>query len=140
MSEDDIEKLRAELNFYMGLKNQCITMDEAEKMALIIALQEIRDAVGLTGGDEVSPKQIVEAVRACLKKTTMLNEIENQLKQAQSKYDAFVKLYDKAVDEGLSSVYEQNSASYWKGRRDALRMIMPTGESESPDTRNGTKK
>jgi hypothetical protein len=59
---------------------------------------------------------------------TLTNEIENQLIKAQIKYDAFVKLYDRAVDEGLSSVHEQNSASYWKGRRDALRMINPTDQ------------
>ena len=41
----------------------CETMDQAEKLALIRALQEIRDEVGLLG-DGVSPKQIVEAVRS----------------------------------------------------------------------------
>ena len=72
-----------------------------------------------------------------MEKTTMINEVENHLKQAQSQYDAFVELYHKAVDEGLSSVHEQNSASYWKGRRDALRMIMPTTKSEPPRETEG---
>lgn len=36
------------------------TVDEAQKFALIRALQEIRDAVGLLG-DGVSPREIVEA-------------------------------------------------------------------------------
>lgn len=66
MSEEDIEKLKAELALYKERQKQCATMDEAEKLALIRALQEIRDAVGMIGGDGVSPKQIVEAVRACM--------------------------------------------------------------------------
>lgn len=40
----------------------CATINEAEKLALLRALQEIRDEVGLFG-DGVSPKQIVDAVR-----------------------------------------------------------------------------
>ena len=42
-------------------EKMCETMDKAEKLALIRALQEIRDAVGLLG-DGVSPREIVAAV------------------------------------------------------------------------------
>jgi len=68
---DEIEQLEAK--YYEGCKfereNQrllerekmCETMDKAEKLALIRALQEIRDAVGLLG-DGVSPREIVAAV------------------------------------------------------------------------------
>lgn len=40
----------------------CETADESEKMALIRALQEIAEAVGLSP-TEASPRQTVEAVR-----------------------------------------------------------------------------
>ena len=59
----DLFALRAELKRYREREKMCETMDQAEKLALIRALQEIRDEVGLLG-DGVSPKQIVEAVRS----------------------------------------------------------------------------
>jgi len=55
--------LRAELTRYRERERLCETLDQAEKLALIRALQEIRDAVGLLG-DGVSPRDIVAAVRA----------------------------------------------------------------------------
>jgi hypothetical protein len=59
---DDLFALRAELSRYCEREKLCETMDQAEKLALIRALQEIRDEVGLLG-DGVSPRQIVDAVR-----------------------------------------------------------------------------
>lgn len=66
---DHVVKAHAEIvrrvNDYPRLVEReklCPTIDQAEKLALIRALQEIRDEVGLFG-DGVSPKQIVDAVR-----------------------------------------------------------------------------
>ena len=56
-------KLEREVNNLRAREKLCETMDKAEKLALIRALQEIRDAVGLLG-DGVSPREIVAAVRA----------------------------------------------------------------------------
>ena len=49
------------LNEYADREKKCATLDEAEKIALIRALQEIRDAAGMIG--DVSPSKIVETVR-----------------------------------------------------------------------------
>jgi len=59
----EIRALQAEVKRLKNRQSQCETMDEAEKLALIRALQEIRDAIGMIGGDRVSPKQIVDEVR-----------------------------------------------------------------------------
>lgn len=67
--DDHIIEVHAEIvrrvNDYTRLVEReklCATIDEAEKLALLRALQEIRDEVGLFG-DGVSPKQVVDAVR-----------------------------------------------------------------------------
>jgi hypothetical protein len=82
--ERELREAQAQLQWFMENQNQiamdvmrpvqeenarlrererlCETMDKAEKLALIRALQEIRDEVGLIG-DGVSPRQIVEAVK-----------------------------------------------------------------------------
>lgn len=62
VGSDELFALRAELRRYREREKLCQTMDQAEKLALIRALQEIRDEVGLLG-DGVSPRQIVDAVR-----------------------------------------------------------------------------
>lgn len=62
--ETAIESIKAELASLRERQRLCLTMDEAEKLALIRALQEIRDAIGMVGGDKLSPKDIVEGVRA----------------------------------------------------------------------------
>lgn len=56
-------ELRSEVAKLTEREKHCATMDQAQKLALIRALQEIRDALGAQGGDELSPRQIVEAVR-----------------------------------------------------------------------------
>lgn len=43
-------------------EKKCPTMDDAEKIALVRALQEIRDAIGLF--EDASPKQIVDSVKS----------------------------------------------------------------------------
>lgn len=58
----DLFALRSAVAMLRQREKLCETMDKAEKLALIRALQEIRDEVGLFG-DGVSPRQIVEAVR-----------------------------------------------------------------------------
>ena len=58
----DLFALRSEVARLREREKLCETMDKAEKLALIRALQEIRDEVGLLG-DGVSPRQIVKAVR-----------------------------------------------------------------------------
>ena len=58
---DEVKKLQRENARFKERERLCETMDKAEKLALIRALQEIRDAVGLLG-DGVSPREIVEAV------------------------------------------------------------------------------
>jgi hypothetical protein len=55
--------LRAEVSRLREREKLCETIDKAEKLALIRALQEIRDELGLLG-DGISPRQIVEAVRS----------------------------------------------------------------------------
>jgi len=59
---DEVKKLQRENARLKEREKLCETMDEAEKLALLRALQEIRDEGGLLG-DGVSPRQIVEAVR-----------------------------------------------------------------------------
>jgi hypothetical protein len=59
---DEVKNLQQEVARFKEREKLCETMDEAEKLALIRALQEIRDEVGLFG-DGVSPRQIVDAVR-----------------------------------------------------------------------------
>ena len=59
---DEVKKLQQENARLKEREKLCETMDEAEKLALIRALQEIRDEVGLLG-DGVSPRQIVDAVK-----------------------------------------------------------------------------
>lgn len=59
---DEVKRLQQENSLLKEREKLCETMDRAEKLALIRALQEIRDAAGLLG-DGVSPSQIVEAVR-----------------------------------------------------------------------------
>jgi hypothetical protein len=56
-------ELEAELARLREREKLCPTLDEARKIALIRALQEVRDVVGLLG-DGVSPKEIVAAVHA----------------------------------------------------------------------------
>lgn len=51
----------AEVDRLQEREKKCGTMDQAEKIALIRALQEIRDAIGMFG--DVSPHQIVDAVK-----------------------------------------------------------------------------
>jgi len=55
------DQLERENERLLEREKMCETMDKAEKLALIRALQEIRDAVGLLG-DGVSPREIVAAV------------------------------------------------------------------------------
>jgi hypothetical protein len=51
--------------------------------------------------------------------------IRQQLHRAEMEYDAAVNAYHEAERESRSSFHEHNQASYWKGRRDALRMFLP---------------
>jgi hypothetical protein len=53
------------------------------------------------------------------------------MEHAQKQYDEAVAAYHEAEDECRSSFYEHNQASYWKGRRDALRMFLPNGKDHS---------
>lgn len=62
---DEVKKLQRENARLKEREKLCETMDQAEKLALIRALQEICDEVGLFG-DGVSPRQIVEAVKSRL--------------------------------------------------------------------------
>ena len=59
---DQCKRLQAENANYKEREKLCESIDEAEKLALIRALQEIRDSVGLIG-DGVSPKDIVEKTK-----------------------------------------------------------------------------
>jgi hypothetical protein len=60
---DMLKTAKREIENLHAREKMCETMDKAEKLALIRALQEIRDAVGLLG-DGVSPREIEAAVRA----------------------------------------------------------------------------
>jgi hypothetical protein len=51
----------AEVDRLQEREKKCPTIDDAEKIALVRALQEIRDAIGLIG--DVSPRQIVDVVK-----------------------------------------------------------------------------
>jgi len=75
-------------------------------------------------------------VRQLLTPTWKLRMMQ-QLHRAEMEYDAAVNAYHEAEGECRSSFYEHNQASYWKGRRDALRVFLPnasvdlTGENRS---------
>jgi hypothetical protein len=58
----EYDKLERELNRYKDREKHCATMDQAEKLALIYAIQEIGDVVCLSGLSS-SPAQIVAAVK-----------------------------------------------------------------------------
>lgn len=60
--DEELASLRVEVNRLRERERLCPTIDEAQKLALLRALQEIRDETDLLG-DDVSPRQIVEAVR-----------------------------------------------------------------------------
>ena len=55
-----------------------------------------------------------------------------QLHYAEMEYDAAVNAYHEAEGECRSSFYEHNQASYWKGRRDALRVFLPNKHITHP--------
>lgn len=58
--------------------------------------------------------------------------LRHQLDLAETEYAAAVKAYHDAEADGRSSFCEHNHASYWKGRRDALRALLKNHE-ESAD-------
>jgi hypothetical protein len=66
----------------------------------------------------------IPLVRLLLTPTWKLR-IMNQMEHAQKQYDEAVAAYHEAEEKCLSSCYEHNHASYWKGRRDALRVFLP---------------
>lgn len=72
-------------------------------------------------------RQLVRLVVLLLTPTWKLR-IRQQLHRAEMEYDAAVNAYHEAEGECRSSFYEHNQASYWKGRRDALRMFLPNAE------------
>jgi hypothetical protein len=77
----------------------------------------------------------IPLVRLLLTPTWKLR-IENQMEHAQKQYEKAVAAYHEAEEECLSSsFYEHNQASYWKGRRDALRVFLPNVK----DTCEGSK-
>jgi hypothetical protein len=49
--------------------------------------------------------------------------ISKELHKAEMEYEAARNDYYESLGECLGSSYEQNQASYWKGRRDALRVF-----------------
>ena len=49
--------------------------------------------------------------------------IENDLAHAQQEFNKWSEAAIEAA-KGVSAFYEHNEASYWKGRRDALRNLM----------------
>jgi len=69
----DQEQILKELEQLRERERLCESVDKAEKLALIRALQEIRDEIGLIG-DGVSPAQIVAAVRAYKDSAGVLRE------------------------------------------------------------------
>lgn len=50
--------------------------------------------------------------------------IQSAHKRAAEKYQQCVKAYYDAEAQQVNSFAEHNEASYWKGRRDALRHLM----------------
>ena len=74
-------------------------------------------------------------VRLLLTPTWKLR-IRSQMEHAQKQYDDAVAAYHEAEAECRSSFYEHNQASYWKGRRDALRVFLPNAIGEA--RREGT--
>jgi len=63
LSEKQRKELKRENERLCERERICGTIDASEKLALIRALQEIRDTVGLLG-DGVSPREIVTAVKS----------------------------------------------------------------------------
>lgn len=57
--------------------------------------------------------------------------IRHQLDLAETEYVAAVKAYHQAEAEARNSFCEHNDASYWKGRRDALRALLTHPEESA---------
>jgi hypothetical protein len=81
-----------------------------------------------------SSRYLARLVRLLLTPTWKLR-IENQMEHAQRQYDEAVAAYHEAEEKCLDSFYEHNQASYWKGRRDALRVFLPNMKHTAPETR-----
>jgi hypothetical protein len=84
--ERELITVTAERDDLKQRESTCETMDKAEKLALIRALQEIRDAVGPLG-DGVSPRQIVEAVSGMMKRYTAVTAERDELLKDKARLD-----------------------------------------------------
>ena len=60
--------------------------------------------------------------------TGSTQRIENDLAHAQQEFNKWSEAAIEA-SKGVSAFYEHNEASYWKGRRDALRNLLSNSES-----------
>jgi hypothetical protein len=58
--------------------------------------------------------------------------VDNELRKADMEYDAARNVYYESLGECRISSYEQNQASYWKGRRDALRVFLKDNKENQP--------
>ena len=58
--------------------------------------------------------------------------MRQQLHQAEMEYADAVNAYNEVQGAGQSGFYEHNQASYWKGRRDALRSFLPNDKEQLP--------
>lgn len=74
-----------------------------------------------------SSRCLARLVRLLMTPTWKLR-IRSQMEYAQRRYDEAVAAYHEAEAECRSSFYEHNQASYWKGRRDALRVFLPNSD------------
>lgn len=80
-----------------------------------------------------SSRCLARLVRLLLTPTWKLR-ISQQLHRAEMEYDAAVNAYHEVQGEGQSGFYEHNQASYWKGRRDALRVFLPNSILSRPES------
>lgn len=75
------------LNEYADREKKCATLDEAEKIALIRALQEIGNIVGFLGAEH-SPKELVEAV----------GELKDQLRENHNRAEEIIEAREKEIE------------------------------------------
>lgn len=75
------------LNEYADREKKCATMDEAEKFALVRALQEIGNIVGFLGAEH-SPKELVE----------MVGELKEQLRENHQRAEEIIEAREKEIE------------------------------------------
>lgn len=93
------DQLRAEVARLNEREALSDTLDKGQKLALIRALQEIRDAMDMLGGNTLSPREIVEAVVLRVGELAQAREkVEAYQRQAKNAAD-YIRKMDGIIEE-----------------------------------------